>query len=220
MEQLHYPDELRSFAEVPIEDATVKPAELKLATQLVEQAATDEFHPEQYKDEVRERMMELIERKIEGEDITLTPTAEPEHKIIDIMAALEGQPRGRQEARAICAARGKETRQSQSAREETRCQVSTPDEGVFDARGCRLARTLAHSCARARALRHRDAGPRRRGPRRVLVPGPRAATHGQGARRRQRVGAPYREDPSRAREPAADRPTAIAPSECRSTAIA
>lgn len=89
MEQLHYPDELRSFAEVPIEDATVKPAELKLATQLVDQAATDEFHPEQYKDEVRERMMALIERKIEGEDITLTPSAEPEHKIIDIMAALK-----------------------------------------------------------------------------------------------------------------------------------
>jgi len=89
MEQLHYPDELRSFSEVPIEDAAVKPAELKLATQLVEQAATDEFHPEQYKDEVRERMMALIERKIEGEDITLTPTAEPEHKIIDIMAALK-----------------------------------------------------------------------------------------------------------------------------------
>jgi DNA end-binding protein Ku len=89
MEQLHYPDELRSFAEVPIEDAAVKPAELKLATQLVGQAATDEFHPEQYKDEVRERMMALIQRKIEGEDITLTPTAEPEHKIIDIMTALK-----------------------------------------------------------------------------------------------------------------------------------
>ena len=89
MEQLHYPDELRSFGEVPIEDAAVKPAELKLATQLVEQAATDEFHPEQYKDEVRERMMALIQRKIEGEDITLAPTAEPEHKIIDIMAALK-----------------------------------------------------------------------------------------------------------------------------------
>ena len=89
MEQLHYPDELRSFAEVPIEDAVVKPAELKLATQLVEQAASEEFHPGEYKDEVRERMMALIQRKIEGEDITLAPTAEPEHKIIDIMAALK-----------------------------------------------------------------------------------------------------------------------------------
>jgi DNA end-binding protein Ku len=89
MEQLHYPDELRSFSEVPIEDATLKPAELKLATQLVEQAASDEFKPEAYKDEVRERMLALIQRKVEGEDITLAPTAEPEHKIIDIMEALK-----------------------------------------------------------------------------------------------------------------------------------
>jgi DNA end-binding protein Ku len=89
MEQLHYPDELRSFAEVPIEDAAVKPAELKLAQQLIDQAASDEFHPEAYKDEVRERMLALIERKVEGEDITVAPTAEPEHKIIDIMEALK-----------------------------------------------------------------------------------------------------------------------------------
>jgi DNA end-binding protein Ku len=89
MEQLHYPDELRSFAEVPIEDAVVKPAELKLATQLIEQAASDKFTPENYRDEVRERMLELINRKVEGEDITVAPTAEPEHKIIDIMEALK-----------------------------------------------------------------------------------------------------------------------------------
>src|SRR5690606_27564873 len=89
MEQLHYPDELRSFSEVPIEDAPVKPAELKLATQLVEQAASDKFEPENYKDEVRERMLALIQRKVEGEDITVAPTAEPEHKIIDIMEALK-----------------------------------------------------------------------------------------------------------------------------------
>jgi DNA end-binding protein Ku len=89
MEQLHYPDELRSFSEVPIEDAELKPAEIKLATQLVEQAASDEFKPENYKDEVRERMLALIQRKVEGEDITIAATAEPEHKIIDIMEALK-----------------------------------------------------------------------------------------------------------------------------------
>ena len=89
MEQLHYPDELRAFSEVPIEDATVKPAELKLATQLIEQAASDKFEPENYRDEVRERMLELIQKKVEGEDITVAPTAEPEHKIVDIMEALK-----------------------------------------------------------------------------------------------------------------------------------
>ena len=89
MEQLHYPDELRPFSEVPIDDAEVKPAELKLAVELIRQAATDEFHPESYRDEVRERVLALIQKKIEGEDITVAPTAEPEHKIIDIMEALK-----------------------------------------------------------------------------------------------------------------------------------
>jgi DNA end-binding protein Ku len=89
LEQLHYPDELRAFSEVPIEDATIKPAELKLATQLIEQASSDEFKPESYRDEVRERMLALIQRKVDGEDISVAPTAEPEHKIIDIMEALK-----------------------------------------------------------------------------------------------------------------------------------
>jgi non-homologous end joining protein Ku len=48
---------VRSFAEVPIDDVELKPAELKLAVQLIDQAASEGFHPEQYKDEVRERML-------------------------------------------------------------------------------------------------------------------------------------------------------------------
>lgn len=89
MEQLRYANEIRKFSEVPLEDAKVKQDELQLAIQLVEQAASDEFRPENYTDEVRQRMMELIERKVEGEDITVTPTEEPEHKIIDMMEALK-----------------------------------------------------------------------------------------------------------------------------------
>lgn len=89
MEQLHYADEIRPFAEVPLDGAEVKKEELKLAIQLVEQAASDEFRPENYRDEVRERILELIQRKVDGEDISVTPTEEPEHKIIDIMEALK-----------------------------------------------------------------------------------------------------------------------------------
>ncbi len=62
---------------------------MKLAVQLVEQAATEVFNPKNYKDEVRERILELIQRKVDGEDITVTPAQEPEHKIIDIMEALK-----------------------------------------------------------------------------------------------------------------------------------
>ena len=89
LEQLHYHDELRGFEDIPVEEADVKKEELQLATQLVEQAATDSFDPAQYRDEVRERMMELIQKKVDGEDISMAPADEPEHKIIDIMEALK-----------------------------------------------------------------------------------------------------------------------------------
>jgi len=89
LEQLYYPAELRSFEEVPIGDAEVKKAELDLAVQLIEQAAVDEFHPEQFEDTVQQRIMALIEKKIEGEEITAAPEAEPEGKIIDLMEALK-----------------------------------------------------------------------------------------------------------------------------------
>lgn len=89
LEQLYYPTELRSFEEVPVPDAEVKKAELDLAVQLIEQASVEEFHPEQFEDTVAARVMALIEKKIEGEEITAAPEVEPEGKIIDLMEALK-----------------------------------------------------------------------------------------------------------------------------------
>jgi DNA end-binding protein Ku len=89
LEQLHYADELKSAAEVPASDVKVKPAELTLAKQLIEQTSTDEFRPEQYKDTVRGRVLEAIQSKVEGKDITEEPTEAPQTKIIDIMEALK-----------------------------------------------------------------------------------------------------------------------------------
>jgi DNA end-binding protein Ku len=89
LEQLYYADEVRSFAEVPVDDVEVKPAELELAKQLIDQGAKDSFDPTNYRDEVRAQILEMIERKVEGEDITLAPQEQPEHKIIDIMEALK-----------------------------------------------------------------------------------------------------------------------------------
>jgi DNA end-binding protein Ku len=89
LEQLHYADEVRAFSEVPIEEVEVKQSELALAKQLIDQAASDTFEPTSYRDEVREQIMALIQRKIEGEDISVAPTEKPEHKIIDLMEALK-----------------------------------------------------------------------------------------------------------------------------------
>ncbi len=89
LEQLHYADEVRSFSEVPLEEVDVKASELELAKQLIDQAATDTFDPTSYRDEVRDQIKAMIQRKVEGEDITITPAAQPEHKIIDLMEALK-----------------------------------------------------------------------------------------------------------------------------------
>ncbi len=89
METLHYADEVRAIAEVPLPDSEVKPAELALALQLIEQAKSERFRPEAYEDNVRKRMLEQIQRKVEGHEITAEPTAAPETQIIDLMEALK-----------------------------------------------------------------------------------------------------------------------------------
>ena len=90
MEQLHYADELRSTSEVPVPDGDVQEKELKLAMMLIDQTSNEAFEPTKYKDTVRERVMELIARKVEGHEITAEvagPTGGD--KIIDLMEALK-----------------------------------------------------------------------------------------------------------------------------------
>ena len=89
MEQLHYADEVRPTTEVTIPAGEVKPMELKLAIQLIEQAANESFEPTKYKDTVRERVLETIQRKIDGQDITSDVAVDGGTKIIDLMEALK-----------------------------------------------------------------------------------------------------------------------------------
>lgn len=89
MQQLHYADEVRGFDEVPLgESREVGDVELNLAIQLIEQAASDRFDPEKYRDEVKDRVLGLIEQKLEGQEITAEP--QPQRgEIIDLMEALK-----------------------------------------------------------------------------------------------------------------------------------
>jgi len=88
MQQLYYPNEIRSIDELDFGDADVKENELKMAIQLAEMGASEEFHPETYRDEVRERIRGLIQRKVEGEEITSALVEEPRAQVIDLMEAL------------------------------------------------------------------------------------------------------------------------------------
>jgi DNA end-binding protein Ku len=89
MEQLHYHGELKSAEEVPRPEVTIKDAELALARQLIEQASVEEFRPENYRDTVRDRVLEAIQQKVDGQEITATPAEAPQTKIIDLMDALK-----------------------------------------------------------------------------------------------------------------------------------
>jgi DNA end-binding protein Ku len=89
MHQLHYADEIVSFDEVPKGDAEPKEGELDLAVKLIEQLANDRFEPEKYEDEVRTRIMEAIEQKTRGEELTMSPDEAPKAQVIDLMDALK-----------------------------------------------------------------------------------------------------------------------------------
>jgi DNA end-binding protein Ku len=89
MHQLRYAAEVKPWSEVPLPDLPeLKPAEINLAKQIIQQIAADTWHPEKYKDEVQERMAELIQKKVEGQEITVAPEA-PAGKVIDLMEALK-----------------------------------------------------------------------------------------------------------------------------------
>jgi len=89
MQQLRYAADVKAFTEIDIETADLKEGELDLAMRLVDQTATDHFKPEQYKDDVRNEVLELIERKVAGEEIVAAPEESPKAQIIDLMEALK-----------------------------------------------------------------------------------------------------------------------------------
>jgi DNA end-binding protein Ku len=93
METMLFSDEVippESLEELAAADGDVKTSdrELTMAEQLIESLSGD-FEPEKYRDEYRERVLDLIERKAQGETIVIEePEAEPQ-QVPDLMAALE-----------------------------------------------------------------------------------------------------------------------------------
>jgi DNA end-binding protein Ku len=107
MHQLRYAEEVKPWAEVPLPELPeLKPAELGLAKQIIQQIAHETFAPERYKDDVQARMRDLIAQKVEGQEITMTPEA-PAGKVIDLMEALKaslGMSRDAERKPAVAAA--------------------------------------------------------------------------------------------------------------------
>src|SRR5206468_3883133 len=88
MQQLLYAGEVRSIKEIEIPKTEVKEAELKLAQQLIEQQASDKFDPAAYTDDVRARIETAVQKKVEGQEITMAEEPQGGAEVIDLMEAL------------------------------------------------------------------------------------------------------------------------------------
>jgi DNA end-binding protein Ku len=89
MQQLLYAPEVRAISDLAIEAAPVRDSELTLAKQLIGQISSKQFDPGQYEDDVRKRIEAAVERKVEGEEIAVSPSApESGAQVIDLMEAL------------------------------------------------------------------------------------------------------------------------------------
>jgi DNA end-binding protein Ku len=89
MQQLLYADEVRPISEIDLNVAEPKEQELKLAVQLIEQISAEDFDPNEFKDHVKQRIDEAVEKKVQGEEISISPSAPTGGaQVIDLMEAL------------------------------------------------------------------------------------------------------------------------------------
>ncbi len=90
LETMHWPDEIRApeFEELS-KKVKIQDSEVKMARQLIQQLAS-EFNPEEFADEYRSKLEELVQAKVEGAEVTVAaePEAEPT-KVVDLMEALK-----------------------------------------------------------------------------------------------------------------------------------
>ena len=91
MHTMFFANEVRSFDEIPKgESAKITTAETGLAVRLIEELSNEEFDPQKYEDEYGQRVLNLVNKKAEGKEITLAQPHAPRGQVIDLMAALKG----------------------------------------------------------------------------------------------------------------------------------
>jgi DNA end-binding protein Ku len=90
MHTMYFADEVRDFGEVDKgQSAKIKGGEMELAQQLIDGLTNDEFKPTQYEDEYRQRVLDLLQKKVEGQEVTVAAPAAPRAQVIDLMEALK-----------------------------------------------------------------------------------------------------------------------------------
>ena len=87
---MYFADEVRDFGEVDKgESAKIKEGELELALRLINELSNGEFRPEQYQDEYRLRVLDMVNLKVEGKEVTAVGPQVQRAQVIDLMEALK-----------------------------------------------------------------------------------------------------------------------------------
>jgi len=87
---MYFANEVRNFDEVAkAEAAKITGPEINLAIRLIDELSNDEFEPEKYKDEYGQRVLDLVNEKAQGKEITLAQPQARRGQVIDLVAALK-----------------------------------------------------------------------------------------------------------------------------------
>jgi len=91
MHFMYFANEVRDFDQIPKAEGQKLPKrEVDLAENLMDKMSAEEFEPEKYDDEYRERFLAMVDQKIKGQQVTVQPAAaERRGKVVDIFAALK-----------------------------------------------------------------------------------------------------------------------------------
>ena len=86
---LHWPEEIRDTDDLDLpEDVTVSAKEISMAETLVDAMAM-KFEPDEFKDEYKEAVEEIVKAKVAGKEVIEAPEAEAETTVVDLMSALK-----------------------------------------------------------------------------------------------------------------------------------
>jgi DNA end-binding protein Ku len=87
---MYFADEVRDFGEIDKgQSAKIKEGELELALRLIDELSHEEFKPERYQDEYRLRVLDLVNSKVEGKEVTAVGPEVQRAQVIDLMDALK-----------------------------------------------------------------------------------------------------------------------------------
>ena len=134
MQQLMYSGEVRPFNEIEIPPTEVKDAELKLAKQLIDAQTSKAFDPTEYTDTVSTRIHDAIEKKVAGQEITMTEAPETGAQVIDLMEALRASLEKKSAKPAGAAPKSAAVKEAKEARKPAKRVVAAPEPAAKKAR--------------------------------------------------------------------------------------